>query len=97
MHIGTPISVLLISHDISAHLLDPMDDLGPDDVILWLLPHKGEGFDGAAFTTSKPENKLRFVAARRDVPEQRDIPQMSEREPSSQWSIDSSRIPTPSR
>ena len=34
-----------------------MDDLGPDDVILWLLPHKGEGFDGAAFATSKRENK----------------------------------------
>ena len=61
-----------------------MNDLDPDDVILWLLPHKGEGFDGAAFATSKPENKLRFVAARRDVPDNAAFPEKSEREPSSQ-------------
>ena len=48
---------------------------GPDhdDVILWLLPHKGEGFDGAALATSMPQNKWRFVAAHHDVPKQRHI------------------------
>lgn len=45
-----------------------MDDVDLDDVILYLLPHKGEGFDGAAFATSMPENKLRFVAARHNLP-----------------------------
>ncbi|MCJ1424194.1 hypothetical protein MMC29_002081 [Sticta canariensis] len=39
-----------------------MDD--PDDVILYLLPHKSEGFDGAAFATAMPENKSRFLAGR---------------------------------
>lgn len=48
-----------------------MDDLDCDDVILWLLPHKGGGFDGAAFATSMLQNKSRFVAARHDVPKQR--------------------------
>lgn len=51
-----------------------MNEIDPRDVILWLLPHRGEGFDGAAFATAKPENKLRFVAARHDSPKQRDIP-----------------------
>lgn len=51
-----------------------MDDPDHDDVILWLLPHKGEGFDGAAFATSMPQNQSRFVAAHHDVPNQRHIP-----------------------
>ena len=51
-----------------------MDALDLDDVILWLVPHEGRGFEGAASTTSLPENKLRFVAARHHVSEQRDIP-----------------------
>ncbi|KAK2596800.1 hypothetical protein QQS21_006129 [Conoideocrella luteorostrata] len=45
-----------------------MDELDCDDVILWLLPYKSRGFDGAAFATSMPQNKSRFVAARPDVP-----------------------------
>lgn len=51
-----------------------MNELDPSDVILWLLPHRGEGFDGAAFATAKPENKSRFVAARHDSLKQRNIP-----------------------
>ena len=51
-----------------------MDDRDHDDVILWLLPHKGEGFDGAAFATSRPQHKSRFVAAHHEVPKQRHIP-----------------------
>ena len=51
-----------------------MNKLDPSDVILWLLPHRGEGFDGAAFATAKPENKLRFVAAPHDSPKQCNIP-----------------------
>ncbi|EJT79579.1 hypothetical protein GGTG_04664 [Gaeumannomyces tritici R3-111a-1] len=41
-----------------------MDSTDLDDVILFLLPHKGEGFEGAAFATSMPENKSRVVEAR---------------------------------
>ena len=70
----TPISVLLDTHDTSANRPDLMDDPDHDDVILWLLPHKGEGFDGAAFATSMPQNQSRFVAAHHDVPNQRHIP-----------------------
>ncbi|KAL8927683.1 MAG: hypothetical protein Q9172_001243 [Xanthocarpia lactea] len=51
-----------------------MDEIDPRDVILWLLPHKSEGFDGAADTTAMPENKSRLIAARHDSPKQRDIP-----------------------
>lgn len=52
-----------------------MDD--PDDAILYLFPHNGEGFDGAEFATAMPENKSRFLAGspsdalkRRDIPRQ---------------------------
>ena len=38
------------------------------------MPHKGEGFDVAAFATSIPQNQSRFVAAHHDVPNQRHIP-----------------------
>jgi len=41
-----------------------MDNIDFKDVVLFLLPHKGEGFEGAAFATSMPENKSRFVKAR---------------------------------
>lgn len=53
-------------------MFDSMCTSDSDDVILWLLPHKGEGFDGAAFATAKPENASRFVAARREELNQRD-------------------------
>ena len=68
-----PISLLLDTHDTSANRLDLMDGPDNDNVILWLLPHKGEGFDGAAFATSMPQNKSRFVAAHHQVPKQRHI------------------------
>ncbi len=70
----TPISVLLKIHDTSAVRLDLMDEIDPRDVILWLLPHQSEGFEGAARATGLPANKSRFVAARHDSPKQRDIP-----------------------
>lgn len=69
-----PMSVLLDAHDILAHRVDPMDNVNLDDVILFLLPHKGEGFEGAAFATSMPENKSRFVEARHNIPRPRSIP-----------------------
>ncbi|KAL8678787.1 MAG: hypothetical protein Q9186_004897 [Xanthomendoza sp. 1 TL-2023] len=51
-----------------------MDELDSDDVIAWLVPHRGEGFDGAVLATSMSENKSLFVAARHDLPKQREIP-----------------------
>ncbi|KAL8725456.1 MAG: hypothetical protein Q9166_007350 [cf. Caloplaca sp. 2 TL-2023] len=55
-----------------------MDD--PDDVILYLFPHSGEGFHHAARATARSENKSRFLAARRsDAPKPRDIPHRQER------------------
>lgn len=50
-----------------------MDDLDLDDVILFLLPHRGEGFDGALHVTTLHENKSRVVVARHDEPKQSDI------------------------
>lgn len=52
----------------SRHHFDLVDDLESYHVIAWLVPHKGERFDGAAFATPMPENKLLFVAARQDLP-----------------------------
>jgi hypothetical protein len=52
------------------------NELDSSDVILCLLPHRGEGFEGAVFATRKPENRSRFVAARaarQNGPEQLDI------------------------
>lgn len=55
-----------------------MDDV--DDIILSLFPHRGEGFDGAAFATAMPENKSRFLAARpSEAPRQHDIPRHQHR------------------
>ena len=55
-----------------------MDD--PDDVVLYLLPHRGEGFDGAAFATAMPKNQSRFLPApRSDAVGPRDIPRRQER------------------
>lgn len=50
-----------------------MDDFDLDDVILYLLSHKGESFDDAAFAIFMFENKSRFVAIRHDLSKQRDI------------------------
>src|SRR5580698_3943393 len=44
-----------------------MDSTDLNDVILFLLPHKGEGFKGAALATSMPENKSRVVEARYNI------------------------------
>ena len=55
-----------------------MDD--PDDVVLYLLPHRGKGFDGAAFATAMPKNQSRFLPApRSDAVGPRDIPRRQER------------------
>lgn len=56
-----------------------MDD--PDDVILYLLPQRGEGFNGAAFATAVSQNKSRLVKAihRSDALKPRDIPRREER------------------
>jgi len=51
-----------------------MDNIDFKDVVLFLLPHKGEGFEGAAFATSMPENKSRFVKARQNIAKPRSIP-----------------------
>lgn len=51
-----------------------MDNIDLDDVVLFLLPHKGEGFEGAAFATSMPENKSRFVQARQNTAKPHSIP-----------------------
>lgn len=69
---STPI--LLDTRNTLGYRLDLMDGLDHYDIILWLLPYKGEGFDGATFATSIPEKKSRFVVARRDLPKQRDMP-----------------------
>ena len=51
-----------------------------DDVILYLVPHKGEDFFGAVFATAMPENESRFLAARRsDALKPRDNPRRQER------------------
>ena len=50
-----------------------MDKMYPRDVILWLLPHKGEGFDSATFAIADSKNQLRHVSARHDPPKQPDI------------------------
>lgn len=57
-----------------------MNSTDPDDVILFLLPHKGEGFEGAAFATSMPENKSRVVEARHNIAKPRSIVPRHERE-----------------
>ncbi|KAI8955287.1 kinase-like domain-containing protein [Xylaria longipes] len=55
-----------------------MDD--SDDVILYLLPHKGEGFRDALAATRAAENKSRFLAARgSDVVKPRETPHRQER------------------
>ena len=64
--------ILFGIHDTSAHV--SINDFNFDDVILYLLPHSGEGYDGAAFAISMLRNKSRFVAARHDLPKHRDIP-----------------------
>ncbi|OAP55669.1 serine/threonine-protein kinase Chk2 [Fonsecaea erecta] len=46
-----------------------------DDIILWLLPHKGPGFHGAVEVTELPENKSRFIPARQSRPCQGNIDQ----------------------
>lgn len=67
----------VIDHS-SIYCLEPMDDF--NDIILYLLPHKGEGFDGAAFATAMPQNKSRFLAARRsDELESSAVPRRQER------------------
>ena len=50
-----------------------MDDADLDDVILYLLPHKGEGFSGAVNVIGLAKNKARLVTARHKASEQRDI------------------------
>lgn len=50
------------------------------DIILYLYPSKGEGYDGASFAISMPQNDSRFLAARRsDALKPRDIPRRQER------------------
>ena len=52
----------------------------PEDVILYLFPHRGEGFEGAVRATAMPENKSRFLAARRsDALKPHEIPRRQER------------------
>jgi hypothetical protein len=55
-----------------------MDD--PRDVILYLIPHKGEGFDGAVYATAMSANDSRVVRARRfNSPRPRQAPYREER------------------
>ena len=50
-----------------------MAEIDPSDVILWLLPHRGEGFECARFATFMPQNRSHFVAGY-NAPGQRDHP-----------------------
>ena len=64
--------------DTSTYLLELMYD--PDDVIAYLFPHKGEGFDGADFATAMTRNQARFLPARSsDAQKPCDIPSRQER------------------
>lgn len=69
----TFIFVLFNTYDTLVHRLDLMRDFDPGDVILWLLPHTGAGFDGAEVTTDLSKNKSRLIAARCGAAKEREI------------------------